>query len=220
MRELSVQAGNSTLNATDRAQIQAEVDALAAEIDAISNKTNFNQVNLLNGSNSSVTMQIGIDKGDSLDIALQKTDVSSLGIGSSSSARVLTSERITAIAAGTDFAAADVRINGKNAFSEAENTGTTVCTEWHRCSDLEAALASPAANGSAGRNAAVIAAMINKNSGVHGAVATAFNEVVGTSSSFTAGGTITVNGVTIAAQDTKEAFVAEVNNTTQVTATI
>ena len=74
MRELSVQAGNSTLNATDRAQIQAEVDALAAEIDAISAKTNFNQVNLLDGTNASVTMQIGIDKGDGLEIALQKTD--------------------------------------------------------------------------------------------------------------------------------------------------
>ena len=219
MRELSVQAGNSTLNATDRAQIQAEVDALAAEIDAISNKTNFNQVNLLNGTNASVTMQIGIDKGDSLEIALQKTDASSLGIGSSSSARVLTSERITAMTAGTDFLAADVRINGKNAFSEAENTGTTTALNGIAHS-LESALASPAADGSAGRNAAVVAAMINKNSGVHGAVATAFNEVVGTSSAFTAGGTITVNGVTIAAQDSKEAFVAEVNNTTQVTATI
>ncbi len=219
MRELSVQAGNSTLNATDRAQIQAEVDALAAEIDAISTQTNFNQVNLLNGTNSSVTMQIGIDKGDSLEIALQKTDVSSLGIGSSSSARVLTSERITAMAAGTDFLAADVRINGQNAFSEAENTGTTTALNGIAHS-LESALASPAADGSAGRNAAVVAAMINKNSGSHGAVATAFNEVVGTSSAFTAGGTITVNGVTIAAQDSKEAFVAEVNNTTQVTATI
>ena len=32
MRELAVQAGNSTLNASDRAQIQAEVDQLSAEM--------------------------------------------------------------------------------------------------------------------------------------------------------------------------------------------
>ena len=66
MRELSVQAGNSTLNSSDRAQIQAELDALAAEINSISTKTNFNQVNLLDGTNASVQMQIGIDKGDAL----------------------------------------------------------------------------------------------------------------------------------------------------------
>ena len=36
MRELSVQAGNSTLNASDRTQIQNEINQLAAEIDSIS----------------------------------------------------------------------------------------------------------------------------------------------------------------------------------------
>ena len=43
MRELTVQAGNSTLNSSDRAQIQAEVDELSAEIDSIASKTNFNK---------------------------------------------------------------------------------------------------------------------------------------------------------------------------------
>ena len=60
MRELSVQAGNGTLNSNDRLQIQLEMDQLATEIDAIASKTNFNQVKLLDGSRSNVTMQIGI----------------------------------------------------------------------------------------------------------------------------------------------------------------
>ena len=38
IRELSVQAGNSTLNSSDRSQIQAEIDALSAEIDSIASK--------------------------------------------------------------------------------------------------------------------------------------------------------------------------------------
>jgi flagellin len=38
MRELSVQSGSDTLNASDRSQIQAELDQLAAEIDAIAQK--------------------------------------------------------------------------------------------------------------------------------------------------------------------------------------
>ena len=61
MRELSVQAGNSTLNASDRAQIQTEMNQLAAEIDSIAGKTNFNGVQLLDGSQNAVTMQIGVN---------------------------------------------------------------------------------------------------------------------------------------------------------------
>ena len=38
MRELSVQAGNSTLNQSDRDQIQLEMNQLASEIDAILKK--------------------------------------------------------------------------------------------------------------------------------------------------------------------------------------
>ena len=66
MRELSVQAGNSTLNASDRAQIQNEINQLAQEIDSISDKTQFNKVSLLNGVNDKVTMQIGMNGSDSL----------------------------------------------------------------------------------------------------------------------------------------------------------
>ena len=82
MRELSVQAGNSTLNASDRAQIQTEMNQLAAEIDSIASKTNFNDVKLLNGSNDVITMQTGIDANDSLDIKLENTSVAALKIGS------------------------------------------------------------------------------------------------------------------------------------------
>jgi flagellin len=74
MRELSVQSGNSTLNSSDRSQIQGELDQLAAEIDAIAQKTNFNRVNLLDGSNDKLTIQMGIDATDKLDIQLKKNN--------------------------------------------------------------------------------------------------------------------------------------------------
>ena len=80
IRELSVQAGNSTLNSSDRSQIQAEIDALSAEIDSISSKTNFNKVKLLDGSVNSVSMQIGIDSTYSVDVGLKKTNVAALGM--------------------------------------------------------------------------------------------------------------------------------------------
>jgi hypothetical protein len=50
MRELTVQAGNTTLSSTDRQAIGEELVALRSEIDNIASRTRFNGLNLLNGS--------------------------------------------------------------------------------------------------------------------------------------------------------------------------
>ena len=44
IRELAVQAGNSTLSQSDRDMIQNEVSSLSAEIDNIAGDTNFNKI--------------------------------------------------------------------------------------------------------------------------------------------------------------------------------
>ena len=49
MRELAVQSSNDTNTATDRAEIQKEIDQLATEITRISSDTEFNTKKLLNG---------------------------------------------------------------------------------------------------------------------------------------------------------------------------
>ncbi|MBR5637381.1 MAG: flagellin [Pseudobutyrivibrio sp.] len=50
MRELSVQAANGTNSAEEREAIQREIDSLLEEIDRIASTTEFNRINLLNGS--------------------------------------------------------------------------------------------------------------------------------------------------------------------------
>jgi flagellin len=55
MRELAVQSANDTLTSSDRLHIQAEVDQLVAEIDRISNSTQFNKASLLNGTTMTAT---------------------------------------------------------------------------------------------------------------------------------------------------------------------
>lgn len=52
MRELSVQAANSTNNTDDRSKIQDEINALTSEINRIANTTEFNTQKLLNGGTS------------------------------------------------------------------------------------------------------------------------------------------------------------------------
>ena len=202
IRELTVQAGNSTLNSSDRSQIQAEVDALSAEIDSISQKTNFNGVNLLDGSRQNVDMQIGINASDTMTIGLQKTDVASLGIGSSSvsSPNTIISARMTELGT-TDIAATDIKINGFNAFgSDFDMDATTV-------DDASADVSAAVAAGS--RQAGAVAVKINENTGEHGVTATAFNEVKAT---MYASGDVAINGSTVKARATIEEFIAAVND--------
>ena len=50
MRELSVQAANGTNSDSERETIQKEIDSLLEEIDRVAETTEFNTINLLNGS--------------------------------------------------------------------------------------------------------------------------------------------------------------------------
>ncbi len=55
MKELSTQAANDTNTDIDRQSIQEEIDELTSEIDRIASTTQFNTMNLLDGSLSEVT---------------------------------------------------------------------------------------------------------------------------------------------------------------------
>ena len=87
MVELSIQSANGTSDdKVDRANIQKEIRDLNAEIDRISQATNFNGINLLDGSygagTTSGTLQIG-DTSDSfnqLKVTISATNTASLGI--------------------------------------------------------------------------------------------------------------------------------------------
>jgi flagellin len=215
MRDLSVQAGNSTLNSSDRAQIQNEMNQLASEIDSIASKTNFNNVALLDGSRDKVTMQIGINSTDSMDIALENTSVSALGIGVSGaggSAKILTSSRITQL--GSDVSVADIKINGKNwTATDFDVSGTTI-------DGTAVDFSTSAALAANELQATGVAQKINENTGVHGVKADAFNEVITTTAAYS-GGTVTINGTAITASSSKAEFIDKVNDTvTGITATL
>ena len=91
--ELSVQASNSTLSASDRAMIQSEVDAPTAEIDSIAANTHFNNV-ASDGSNADVTFQIGMNAENSLKVNLEKSNSLALGLQGSQGTSSLGSERV------------------------------------------------------------------------------------------------------------------------------
>jgi flagellin len=59
VRDLAVQAGNDSNNTDSRAAIKTEVDQLTKELTRISGSANFNGINLLDGSNATLTFQVG-----------------------------------------------------------------------------------------------------------------------------------------------------------------
>ncbi len=67
VRELAVQSANGTLGDTERGHLQKEVDQLTQEVSRIIQTTEFNGNNLFSAGGS-VTIQIGANKGETIDI--------------------------------------------------------------------------------------------------------------------------------------------------------
>ncbi len=83
MRDLTVQAGNTGANggAAGKAvgSIQEEIGALRTAIDDIANRTDFNGTKLLNGTNASLTFQVGANGGETQTLNLSDMNVAVLG---------------------------------------------------------------------------------------------------------------------------------------------
>jgi len=79
MRELVVQGGSGTLDTDDIAAINEEITQLNTELTGISDRTQFNGKNLLDGS-LSMDIQIGANDGQTVNIALG-TDMDATGLG-------------------------------------------------------------------------------------------------------------------------------------------
>ena len=90
MRELSVQASTDTLNDVDRASINLEFQALKDELTRISNATEYNNMNVLNGTyqsddgRSQWRIQIGADNDVNNQHQVSVMDSTATGLGLSS----------------------------------------------------------------------------------------------------------------------------------------
>ena len=83
MNELAVKAANGTNTTADRLAIQSEVSALASEITRVAESTQFNTLNLLNGSFSGgKDIQVGAANRSEqrITISIAKMDASTLGV--------------------------------------------------------------------------------------------------------------------------------------------
>jgi len=85
MRELAVQAGSGTMSDADRSNMQLEVTQLKQEIDNIAKNTNHNNIKLLDGSAQNITIQSGVNSGETMKIGFDSMKSKDIGVGSRAS---------------------------------------------------------------------------------------------------------------------------------------
>ncbi|MBF0421810.1 MAG: flagellin FliC [Magnetococcales bacterium] len=87
MRELAIQAANSTYSSSDRANLQSEFSQMLSEVQRISSTTTFNNVILLGGSTNGMygtsfqgTFAVGANGGQTITVKFSVMNLSALGL--------------------------------------------------------------------------------------------------------------------------------------------
>jgi flagellin len=125
LRELAVQAASDSNTATDRAALQAEADALVSEIDRIAEQTSYNGRNLLDGTLSDVSFQVGANEDQSVSLTLSGTRGSNLGAMYTSSGAV-TADALTTGDVTIGGVAVRATTADDDTVSSADNTSSAI----------------------------------------------------------------------------------------------
>lgn len=178
LRELAVQSANGTNTDSDRASMQQEASQYISELTRVSNTTQYNGINLLDGSFKDKNFQIGANNGQSLAVSIASVTTDKIGSALTAGASAIGNSNV--------ITKGDLVINGTSIRTSiaADDTFSTSAT-------------------SAARAASAIAkvAAINESSSLTNVVATV-NSTVAAGSVQTnppaaaASGTLTINGVT------------------------
>ncbi len=80
MNELAVQGANDTNETIDRDAINEELDQLTKELDRISETTQFNKQNLLDGSFKGKNLHVGANASQKIEISIENMNSNTLGL--------------------------------------------------------------------------------------------------------------------------------------------
>lgn len=118
IRELSIQSANATNSASDRASLQAEVNQLTAEITRVAGSTQFNGLNLLDGTFTAQNFQVGANANQTIQIAsINDSRATALGAASFTSSGTIANNTVIGANDGT----AGANINGMDVVVDGDN---------------------------------------------------------------------------------------------------
>jgi flagellin len=103
MRDLAVQSLNATNGTADRADLNAQFQQLKSDINSVSAQTQFNGVNLLDGTFQGATFQVGANAGQTITVAsIGSSSSSNLGALNTLAGTAVTAVAYTAAVPATD----------------------------------------------------------------------------------------------------------------------
>ena len=102
MRELAIQSSTDTNVASDRNNLNKEIQHLTAEIDRISSQTSWNGSNLLDGSYTAKQFQIGPEAGQTIAVSISNLASASLGATTTEGVGEITTAAATSVTASYD----------------------------------------------------------------------------------------------------------------------
>jgi flagellin len=105
MRDLAVQSLNATNSSTDRADLDSQFQQLKSDIDSVATQTQFNGVNLLDGSFQGASFQVGANAGQTITVSSIGSAKSS-AIGTFYTGAATTAASTVKTAAGTSITTA------------------------------------------------------------------------------------------------------------------
>ena len=126
MRDLAVQSLNATNSSLDRQDLDAQFQQLKLDIDSVATQTQFNGVNLLDGTFQGASFQVGANSGQTITVA---------SIGSSKSSNIGQYYAGTVSVAGTVTTASGVKLT-----ATAGTAGTFNAANLAATSDLGTAI--------------------------------------------------------------------------------
>lgn len=129
MRELAVQASNTTNSKDDRKALQAEVSQLTDEVDRMAKQTSFNGKKVLDGSFTGAVFQVGANSGDNITVG-SLTNSTAKGLATVAYAQASESASVNSLATNTatmaSLASGNMEISIAGGSAAASTGGITV----------------------------------------------------------------------------------------------
>ncbi|TMV88040.1 flagellin [Thioclava sp. BHET1] len=117
LNSIAVQAANGTQTPEEAQSLQGVVSQLTGQISTIATQTQFNNINLLDGSFTGVQFQVGANEGQTLSLSIGNTSANTIGMNTLDAASAgiyATTPSAAVTAGGTAFTAGSLTVNGSN----------------------------------------------------------------------------------------------------------
>jgi len=83
LNSIAVQAANGTQTSQEESSLQNVVSQLTSQVNTIATQTQFNNINLLDGSFTGVQFQVGANEGQTISLSIASTKAGAIGLNAS-----------------------------------------------------------------------------------------------------------------------------------------